>query len=417
MDNLTKAIREYSADPENAELNYTVALLYESIGQTAAAISYFLRAAERTNDNLLAYECLLKIGLCFERQGKRGNSARGAFEQALVLLPKRPEAYFLLARFNERAGDHVQGYRFAEQGLTFCGGHYDPPLRSWVEFPGKYGLTFQKAVSAWWWGRPDECRRLFQELKGMAAVLDKNHYDAVQRNLTTLGCGSIEHAIRVYHRSQYPRLRFQFPGAENIERNYSGVYQDMFVLAMTNGKRNGTYLEIGSGDATLGSNSKLLEEWDWNGIGLEWDATHVATHMSQRRNKVLQQDATTTDYMDLCSKLADENGVIDYLQVDCEPSATTYKILTMIPFDQFKFRVITYEHDHYVDMTGSFRQKSREFLLSKGYKLLVPDVSADEKSPFEDWWVHPQYIENHVMLRMEQPLDKITNVNEYMLTP
>jgi tetratricopeptide (TPR) repeat protein len=417
MDNLTRAIREYAADPENAELNYTVARLYEDIGQTAAALSYFLRAAERTNDNLLAYECLLKIGLCFDRQGRRGNSTRGAFEQALVLLPKRPEAYFLLARYNERIGDHVAGYRFAEQGLNFCGGHYTPALRSWVEFPGKYGLTFQKAVSAWWWGRPDECRKLFQDLKSIAGTLDKNHYDAVQRNLTSLGCGSIEHAIRTYVKSQYPRLRFQFPGAENIERNYSGVYQDMFVLAMTNGKRGGTYLEVGSGDASLGSNTLLLEEFDWNGIGLEWDAKHVATHVSRRRNTVLQQDALKTDYVDLCSRLTDKNGVIDYLQLDCEPSESTYNILTMIPFDQFKFRVITYEHDHYVDMTGSFRQKSRDFLLSKGYTLLVPDVSADEKSPFEDWWVHEQFIENHVMLRMSQPVDKITNINEYMLTP
>lgn len=417
MDKLLEAIPEYARDPENPEKNYIVALFYEEIQQTAAAISFFLRTAERTNDVLLAYECLLKIGLCFERQGTRGNSVRGAFEHALCLLPKRPEAYFLLARHYERIGDHVNGYRFAEQGLVFCNDYYNPPLRSWVEFPGKYGLTFQKAVSAWWWGKPDECRRLFQELKAQAANLDRVHYDAVQRNLTTIGCGSIEHAIRVYNKSQYPRLRFQFPGAETIERNYSGVYQDMFVLAMTNGKRGGSYLEIGSGDWTIGSNTLLLEQWGWNGIGLEWDEQHAATHIRQRRNKVLKQDATKTDYDDLCQKLADKDGVIDYLQLDCEPSETTYNIMTMIPFDKYKFRVITYEHDHYVDMTGSFREKSREFLRSKGYVLCVPNVSADEKSPFEDWWVLPQYIENHVMLRMFKSGDNITNINEYMLTP
>jgi hypothetical protein len=132
---------------------------------------------------------------------------------------------------------------------------------------------------------------------------------------------------------------------------------------------------------------------------------------------VLQQDALETDYDQLCSQLANAEGVIDYLQLDCEPSATTYEIMTKIPFDKYKFRVITYEHDHYVDMTGSFREKSREFLLSKGYVLCVPNVSADEKSPFEDWWVLPQYIENHVMLRMFKSGDDITNINEYMLTP
>jgi hypothetical protein len=393
-----------------------VARLYEDIGQTAAAISFFLRTAERTGDVLLAYECLCKIGLCFERQGKRGNSARGAYSHAAVLMPDRPEAYFLLSRFNERAGDHVNGYMYAQQGLTFAKMN-SPPLRSWVEYPGKYGLTFQKAVSAWWWGKPEECRRLFQDLKSIAHTLDQNHYQAVQKNLLSLGCGSIDHAIRIYQQSQYTRLRYQFPGSETIIRNYSGVYQDMFALSMTNGKRGGTYLEIGSGDASLGSNTLLLEQWGWRGIGLEWDAQLAATHKAQRKNPVLEQDATKTDYVDLCSKLADKDGVIDYLQLDCEPSETTFNIMTMIPFDQFKFRVITYEHDHYVDMTGSFRDKSREFLRSKGYILVVPNVSADEKSPFEDWWVYPQYIENHIIARMIREDTNVTNINEYMLTP
>jgi hypothetical protein len=191
----------------------------------------------------------------------------------------------------------------------------------------------------------------------------------------------------------------------------------MFALSMTNGKRGGTYLEIGSGDASLGSNTLLLEQWGWRGIGLEWDAQLAATHKAQRKNPVLEQDATKTDYVDLCSKLADKDGVIDYLQLDCEPSETTFNIMTMIPFDQFKFRVITYEHDHYVDMTGSFRDKSREFLRSKGYILVVPNVSADEKSPFEDWWVYPQYIENHIIARMIREDTNVTNINEYMLTP
>ena len=34
--------------------------------------------------------------------------------------------------------------------------------------------------------------------------------------------------------------------------------QDMFVLTVLNGKTNGTYLEIGSGDPFIGSNTALL---------------------------------------------------------------------------------------------------------------------------------------------------------------
>lgn len=181
---LIEAIKAYATDPENAEKNYALALLYEEREQTAAAISYFLRAAERTDIDSLAYECLLKIGLCFERQGGRNNSVRGAYKHAVCLLPHRPEAYFLLARFYERCGDHVAGYLFAEQGLTLANSDA-PKLRGWVEYPGSYGLTFQKAVSAWWWGKPDLSRKLLTELWN-DPTLDANHREATENNLKKL---------------------------------------------------------------------------------------------------------------------------------------------------------------------------------------------------------------------------------------
>jgi tetratricopeptide (TPR) repeat protein len=413
MDKLQLAITKFATDPENAELNFELALLYEEIQQTAAAISYFSRASERTPDTNLAYECLCKVGLCFERQGRRGNTVRGFYKHAICLMPKRPEAYFLLSRFYERTTDYVSAYLYAQQGLELADFN-QKPLRTSVEYPGKYGLLFEKAVSAWWWGKSQEARDLFQELKGYASVMDQTHWQAVQRNLTSLGAGPVEHAIRPYNKYEYARLRYKFPGSETIERNYSQVYQDMFVLAMTDGKRDGTYVEVGSGDATLGSNSKLLEEWGWRGIGLEWNQELVNTHLKYRRNTVLRQDALQTDYSLICGKLCDEKGVIDYLQLDCEPSEATYKILTMIPFDTYKFRVVTFEHDHYVDMTGQYRELSRNYLRSKGYVMVVNDVSPDEKATFEDWWVNPQLVKPETLLRMRQVTDSVTNINRYM---
>lgn len=184
MDNLVKAIGAYAQDPENAEKNYAVATIYFDMGQTAAALSYYLRTAERTDDKNLAYLCLLKIGLCFEQQGDRGNSVRGAYKHAVCLLPRRPEAYYLLARYYERVNDHVSGYLFAEQGLQLADFNL-PPLRSWVEYRGRYCLVFQKAVSAWWWGKPDESRNLLLELWN-EHDMDDVHRIAVENNLKTL---------------------------------------------------------------------------------------------------------------------------------------------------------------------------------------------------------------------------------------
>ena len=62
---------------------------------------------------------------------------------------------------------------------------------------------------------------------------------------------------------KYKQMRYKFDGLEKVTRNYSQVYQDLFVLSMLDGKREGTYLEIGSADPYINSNTALLEK-DFN---------------------------------------------------------------------------------------------------------------------------------------------------------
>ena len=40
-----------------------------------------------------------------------------------------------------------------------------PSLRTYVDYPGDYGILFQKAVSSWWCGLCEESRNLFLDLK------------------------------------------------------------------------------------------------------------------------------------------------------------------------------------------------------------------------------------------------------------
>jgi predicted O-methyltransferase YrrM len=62
-----------------------------------------------------------------------------------------------------------------------------PPSPKLVDncgYPGRYGLIFQKAVAAWWWGKPDETRQLHRELLDKHRhELDEAHHAAVQRNI------------------------------------------------------------------------------------------------------------------------------------------------------------------------------------------------------------------------------------------
>lgn len=413
---LTDALLAFVHDPENPELNFWLGLKYEEAGQTASAFSFHQRAAERTQDDNLAYECLCRLGLIFERQGQRGNSARCMFQHALTLLPKRPEAYVLLARHYEGVGDNPTAYQYADLGLKMCDFN-QAPLHTFVDYFGLWQLKFHKMVSAWWWGKDVECRDLLRDLKENHRLeMDQSHVDAVQNNLHRLGITRESMVYRTYwHDNDYSNLRYRFAGSEQVQRNYSQIYQDLFVLSMLNGKRNGTYLEIGTAGPRDGNNTKLLETpFNWTGVGIEWDENFCKEYEKDRKNPVICANALDIDYEKLLSDVA-VKGVVDYLQLDCEPASVTYEIMKKIPFDKFKFAVITYEHDDYVDMTGVYRTVSRQFLQDKGYLLVANDLSTEGESNFEDWYVHPDLVDGKILQMMRSISDHTQDARRYML--
>ena len=416
MDNLSRALLRYIDNTEDAENNYKLAIEYEKLKQYAGAISFYLRCSERTEDTNLAYACLLKIGNCFETQGGRGATVRGCFKHAITLLPDRPEGYFLLSRHFEWIKEYTDCYMLATVALEKCNFNL-PPLRADVGYPGKYGLIFEKAMTSWWWGKTTQARALFHQLADdYADEMTESYIQAVQNNMTNLGAGPESQAFRYYWQSQHDRLKFKFPGSDNIERSYSQVFQDMFILAMLNGKKSGTYLEIGSSKPFYGNNTALLEKnYQWKGTGIEYKEEFVSEYRQQRSNNILLADATKVNYKKILKDIAID-GVVDYLQLDCEPSKTTFDILLMIPFEDYKFAVITYEHDHYVDITRQYRDKSRRYLKAMGYQLVVNDVSPDGISTFEDWWVHPDLVDKDILAKMIANDGKIKKIEEYFLS-
>lgn len=408
---LDKLLLEYVDTPESALTNYALANEYYDLGQTAAAISFYLRTAERTEDTTLAYECLIMIGHCFERQGNRNYTVKSMYNAAITLRPERPEAYYFLSRKLEWEKQYFESYMTAELGLK-CTHSMDHV----AEYPGIWGLIFQKAVAAWHRGRGMESRKLFQNLLDQYwNLLDDVHKKSVENNIVNLGSGPYEYAFRHYDKSMHSKLRYKFSDSDKIQKNYSQVYQDLFILSMLNGKRNGTFLEIGGADPWTGNNTALLEtEFGWNGVSIEYDVKFIEAYRSERPNtKVLHQDALTTDYKELLKSNYSSN-VIDYLQLDIEPASNTYECLLKIPFDDYQFRVITYEHDYYADVTRTYRQKSREYLRSKGYKLIANDISPDGICNFEDWWVHPDLVDKDIITTMRDITDVAKDATSYM---
>ena len=128
----------------------------------------------------------------------------------------------------------------------------------------------------------------------------------------------------------------------------------------------------------------------------------------------LLANALTIDYAQLLKDNYSTN-IIDYLQLDIEPAENTFNCMLRIPFDNYKFRVITYEHDEYVDPKGQWQHQAKVVLESKGYQRVISNVSPVENSPFEDWYVHPELVDINRLDSILSNDDTVTKIDDFML--
>ena len=164
--------------------------------------------------------------------------------------------------------------------------------------------------------------------------------------------------------------------------------QESFVISLFKEKKNGYYVELGAFNSKIGSNTYYLEnDYNWNGVSFEILEDRRKEFVSNRNNPCYG------NYI----KYFEENNFpkqIDYLQVDIDagykedgrPIGNHYLTLhglISLPLTQYRFSVITFEHDSnmYFRNTG-MRDAQREILDSLGYTLVVREIH-------EDWWVDP----------------------------
>lgn len=230
------------------------------------------------------------------------------------------------------------------------------------------------------------------------------------------GFGELElKKLELFERAYTKDLMHRFSQVDIVKKNYSESFQDMFVLSMLDGKTDGSYVEIGAGRAFYGNNTALLEEkFNWHGVSFDINENFVKDHNTNRKHTCLHRDATTVDYCKLLPAMGLETE-IDYLQIDCEPPEVSFQVLLTIPFDQYKFGVITFEHDHYADTDSGVRDKSRKYLESYGYKLVVNNIAPDEWRSYEDWWVHPDLVDKKLIDKFLLVNDNVKKAKDYML--
>ena len=391
---------EYLNSPNDPIVNFNLGLFYEHQGHYSPASTFYLRAAEKTDSLDLRYEVLIRTFSCYNSLGNRNHTCESLLKQAICLCPKKPEAYYFLTKLYESTSDWLNMYTYSNIALDVCA--ENSTFVHPVQYPGLYTFLFQKAASAWWVGKPFESRQILRLLlDNYLDKLDNTYKGLLESNIAKIGLLPEKDSVKPYTKNNLSKLKYTFNNLEDIDKNFSQAYQDMFVLSVLNGKMNGSYLEIGSSDPYKNNNTALLEnKFAWSGVGLEYDENMAQTYKKHRKNPVLCVDALIIDYEKLLQKYFPNQNNIDYLQLDIDPPKNTYEVLLSIPFDKYKFAVITYEHDYYIDLSKSYRDKSREYLSSLGYELIVPNVSPNENSPFEDWWIHPDLVDKETITKI-----------------
>ena len=194
--------------------------------------------------------------------------------------------------------------------------------------------------------------------------------------------------------------------------SYSQASQDLFVLAVLDGLKCGTYLEIGAYEPIQLSNTFLLErKYHWDGVSLEIDPKFAAAWKTNifRQNPCFCADALTIEWESfLCSHYPTRK--INYLSLDIDPSHQSLKVLQSLPLNKFSFDVITFEHDSYRD-GFQVRDIARQYLLSYGYKLVVADIESSEGKPFEDWFVSDSVKLNQSQLNLFSEMNRCPDAN------
>lgn len=209
-------------------------------------------------------------------------------------------------------------------------------------------------------------------------------------------------------------------------KSFSQAGQDLFVYNILGRKKNGTYLDVGCGccidiftGKNNGSNTLLLYNLGWRGIGFDIDTNFKRIWNINRNDDIYIEDLTIVNWENIIDENKILKNTIDYLSFDIDDA--TIPGIKNFPFDKIRFRVITIEHDSY-RVGNETKNELRKILKENGYELLCSDVKVqiDGYQPwiYEDWWVDMNEINKELaeLFRSDKELGHViaNKGNEYL---
>jgi hypothetical protein len=205
-----------------------------------------------------------------------------------------------------------------------------------------------------------------------------------------------------------PSFYLDFKQFVGLQKFYSQIGQDIWIIGKVYPDvDHGYFVDIGSADAEIMSNSKALEEIGWDGICVDpfptnWkdrkcqlfrevvysrsgqvirfrkagDLGGIDSHIDTWKREVESAEVvelTTTTVGDIL-KRANAPPFIHYVSIDTEGSEM--EILKTFPFSEYTVGAFTIEHNY----EEPKRQQIRQFLQQQGYRF-------DKEQIVDDWYI------------------------------
>lgn len=201
--------------------------------------------------------------------------------------------------------------------------------------------------------------------------------------------------------------------------SHSELYQDVFVLFITDGKKDGWFVEFGAMDGVRASNTLLLErDHGWSGIMSEPNPRYNGNLHNNRKCKidlrcVSDRTGSTVKFQTASEKgwpgmvghiyreansqgkiidvetvtlndLLDQNGApahVDYISVDTDGSEPM--IMRAFDFTKNSATIWSIEHNE-----EPWRNEIKDLMESNGYRRVL-----DAFSGYDDWYVQEAALE------------------------
>ena len=184
---------------------------------------------------------------------------------------------------------------------------------------------------------------------------------------------------------------------------YSDAKQDQFAANILKFKRDGYCVDIGSCHSVISNNSYYFQGLDWTSISIEIERGYNESYSTRTNGVHLNKNALKVNYKETFEEYEFSKS-IDYLSLDID--TLSLDVLKILPLDEYRFKVITIEHDAYV-FGDEYRDPQRNILTSHGYLLVCSNVYVEQpgyegkECPFEDWWIDPSEFDSDLIEKIK----------------